>query len=99
MNKQLYTPVPHEIMGDSTGQEFTGKFVTFIVTGTWLVKIGNLTFMPGDVFPYDLQGADGQILLKPEIRFLEDLSEDPSVLNNKRLKKGKFIEVITLKMI
>ena len=85
-------------MKNQTGVEFIGKFVTFIVTGTWLVSIGNLKFMPGDVFPFDLQGADGEIVLYPDIKFLEDLSSDPSVSDNKRLKPGKFIEVIVLKM-
>ena len=98
MPNERYTPVNHEIMADTTGQSFTGKFVTFIITGTWLVGIGNLKFMPGDVYPYDLQGADGEITVKPDIKFIEDVSQDPSVLGNRRLKAGKFIEVITLKM-
>ena len=96
MNKK-YTPVPHEIMENTTGLTFTGKFITFIITGTWLVQIGNVSFMPGDVYPWDLQGADGEISFAPDIKFIEDVGNDPSVLSNKRLKAGKFIEVITLK--
>ena len=54
--------------------------------------------MPGDQFPFDLQGAEGDIKLTPEISFVRDLSTDPSVLSNKRLKMGKFIKVIVLKL-
>jgi hypothetical protein len=95
---KLYTPFHDEIKENQTGTAYVGKFITFVVTGTWLVSIGNLKFMPGDVYPYDLQGADGQISFTPEINFLEDVSNDPSVLSNRRVKQGKFIEVIVLKM-
>lgn len=94
-----YTPTFHEVMENTTGQTFTGKIITFIVTGTWLVQIGNIKFMPGDNYPLDFQGVDGEISFAPDIKFVEDVSNHPSVLGNKRLKTGKFIEVITIKTV
>jgi hypothetical protein len=97
MNKQ-YTPDYKEINANSTGETFIGKVITFVITGTWLVKINDMLFMPGDILPFDLQGAEGDIKMTPEISFVQDLSADPSVVNNKRLKQGKFIKVIVLKL-
>ena len=95
---KIYTPDYKEISANSTGERFVGKVITFVITGTWLVKFNDMLLMPGDVLPFDLQGAEGDILIKPEIDFIQDLSADPSVLGNKRLKPGKFIKVIILKL-
>jgi hypothetical protein len=97
MNK-MYSPDYKEINANSTGETFIGKVITFVVTGTWLVSINDLRLMPGDVLPFDLQGAEGDITMTPEINFIESVSLDPSVSSNKRLKPGKFIKVIVLKL-
>jgi hypothetical protein len=95
---KTYTPDFSEIMENTTTQTYVGKVITFVVTGTWLVSINNVLLMPSDVFPFDLQGADGDIKLTPEISFKQDVSQDPAVLGNRRLKAGKFIKVIVLKL-
>jgi hypothetical protein len=95
---KLYSPTYKEINANSTGETFIGKIVTFVITGTWLVKFNDMLLMPGDVLPFDLQGAEGDIKIMPEISFVEDVSQHPSVLGNKRLKAGKFIKVMILKL-
>jgi hypothetical protein len=98
MMSRTYTPDYKEINGNSTGETFVGKVITFVITGTWLVKFNDMLLMPGDILPFDLQGAEGDIKITPEVSFVQDVSADPSVSSNKRLKVGKFIKVIVLKL-
>ena len=96
--KRFFKPVSYDIWANQTNVEYCGKYIAFFVVGTWSVVIDNMTFLPGDFLRRDLQGEGGQIRITPEIKFKEDLSQDPSVVDNKRLKQGKHLRYECLEM-
>jgi hypothetical protein len=69
------------------------KYVTMLVNGSWSVNIDGLVWLPGDTFSEAVIGQDEGLEHDYNIQFIEDLSNDPMVLQNKRLKKGRFLYV------
>jgi hypothetical protein len=65
-----------------------GKYIAFIVTGTWLVSIAGIIRVPGDYWQENVTGDDC-LENDYEIQFLEDLS--PDYIGDKTLKSGKFL--------
>ena len=95
---KFFKPVFYDIWQDQTNVEYCGKYIAFFVVGTWSVIIDDMTFLPGDFSRRDLQGENGEIRLAPEIEFKEDLTYDPAVMDNKRLKQGKHLRYECLQM-
>ena len=98
MIKPRYRPVRFDIFNDQSNCLYIGKYIAFVVVGTWSVEIDGLTYLPGDSLRRDLQGEAGEIELQPQIKFVEDLTADPSVSTNKRLKQGKHLYFECLKI-
>jgi hypothetical protein len=93
-----YEPVEHEVFQDMTNHVFIGKYIAFFVDGTWSVNIGRRTYLPGDYVHRELQGEVGDISYTPHIKFLNDMTDDPAVKANLRLKPGKRILVEFLQL-
>jgi hypothetical protein len=93
-----YVPTQHEVTKDTSSQQFVGKYIVFNITGTWMVKIDNLIYLPGDIVHRELQGEVGELLYQPVISFKEDMTTDPAVQANKRLIPGQRILVEFLKL-
>ena len=91
MTKPRYKPVRFDIFKDQSDAVYVGKYIAFVIVGTWSVEIDGLVYLPGDSLRRDLQGEPYEIELQPQIKFIEDLIADPSVFSNKRLKQGKHL--------
>jgi hypothetical protein len=103
MNSKVYKPIQYEITDITDLQNITylGQAVTIFITGTWLVEVNGLTYMPGDqeirLAPPNVQGTEYSF--KPQIKFLKDMKDHPSVKNNPRIRKqGKFILIEILEL-
>ena len=98
MTKPRYKPVRFDIFKDQSDAVYVGKYIAFVIVGTWSVEIDGLLYLPGDSLRRDLQGEVGEIELQPQVKFMEDLATDPSVSSNKRLKTGKHLYFECLKI-
>ena len=97
--KKKFTPLFYEINEDTTNKQLKGKYIVFINVGTWSVRVSGLLLLPLEQHRHDLQGNDGEIVIEPEIRFEHDLTNDPSVVGDLRLKSGKRLRVETLTLM
>ena len=97
--EKRFTPLFYEINSDTTNKQFKGKYIVFINVGTWSVRVSGLLLLPLEQHRHDLQGHEGEIVIEPEIRFEHDLTNDPSVVGDLRLKTGKRLRVETLKLV
>jgi hypothetical protein len=100
---KVYKPVKYEItdISDLANMVYTGQAVTIFITGTWLVEIDGLNYMPCDQeyrqAPANIENAEYRF--KPQIKFLQDMADHPSVKNNPRIRKhGKFILIEILEL-
>ena len=93
---KVYKPIEYEItdISDLQNISYLGQAMTIFITGTWLVRIDGLHYMPSD---QEIRSApanvpDAQYRFKPQIQFVQDMKDHPSVKNNPRIRKqGKFI--------
>jgi hypothetical protein len=69
-----------------------GKYIAFLVTGTWLVNIDGMLLEPGQYWQENVEGMDCLDNFY-NIQFIEDLAAD--YVGVKTLKQGKFILVRT----
>ena len=93
----IYRPAHYEV-SETQERTISGKYITFEVNGTWSVEIEGLVRLPGDQKIEAAEGTD-EIECTYTFRFIEDLSEDKNVKGNKRLKKGKFVNVRVAKAV
>jgi hypothetical protein len=103
MKDKIYKPNQYEIsdITDLINISYLGQAITIFITGTWLVQVNGLIYMPGDqeIRQAPTNVLDAQYRFKPQIKFLQDMKDHPSVKNNPRIRKqGKFILIEILEL-